>query len=256
MSILNVNILPCLSDNYSYIIHDKSFNKVIAIDPPVVKPITNFLKKFNLKLDFILCTHHHADHVDGNLELKKIFDCKVIGFEQDSSRIPGIDIKLKNHEIWKFGDETVKIEHAPGHTNGHVFYHFQKNKLAFVGDIVFPMGCGRIFEGSTKEMYESVVKIKNLSNDTTIYSGHEYTISNSKFCLEFDKNNIKLFERSKKILSLRKDNKPTIPTTVQLEKDTNIFFRCEEQDIKNSINMKNASSEEVFAKLRELKDNF
>ena len=256
MSFLNVNIIPCLSDNYTYIIQDKSSNKVIAVDPPVVKPIINFLNKLNLKLDFILSTHHHADHVDGNLELKKIYNCKIVGFDKDSSRIPGIDIKLKNHEIWKFGDESIKIEHAPGHTSGHVFYHFQKNKLAFVGDIVFPMGCGRIFEGSAKEMYESVVKIKSLSYDTTIYSGHEYTISNSKFCLKFDKNNNKLFERSKNVLSLRKENKPTIPTTVQLEKDTNIFFRYEIQDIKNSINMENASSEDVFAKLRELKDNF
>ena len=256
MSILNVNILPCLSDNYTYIILDKSSDKVIAVDPPVVEPITNFLNKLNLKLDYILNTHHHADHVDGNLELKKIYNCKIIGFEEDSHRIPGIDIQLKNHEIWKFGDEAVRIEHAPGHTAGHVFYHFQKNKLAFVGDIVFPMGCGRIFEGSAKQMYESVVKIKNLDNNTTIYSGHEYTISNSKFCLKLDKNNSELFERSKSVLSLRKNNKPTIPTTVQLEKDTNIFFRCEVQEIKNSINMKNASSEEVFAKLRVLKDNF
>ena len=178
MNILNVTIIPCLSDNYTYLIHDKYNNKVIAVDPPVVEPITTFLNKSNLNLDFILSTHHHSDHVDGNLELKKIYDCEIIGFEEDSNRIPGIDIKLKNHATWKFGNETVKIEHAPGHTAGHVFYHFQRNKLAFVGDIVFPMGCGRIFEGSAKEMYESVIKIKNLSNDTKIYSGHEYTISN------------------------------------------------------------------------------
>ena len=163
MSNLNVSIIPCLSDNYTYLIHDKSTNKVIAVDPPVVEPITSFLNKSNLNLDFILSTHHHADHVDGNLELKKIYNCKIIGFEEDSRRIPGIDIKLKNHTTWEFGNETVKIEHAPGHTAGHVFYHFQRNKLAFVGDIVFPMGCGRIFEGSAKEMYESVIKIKNLS---------------------------------------------------------------------------------------------
>ena len=256
MSILNVSIIPCLSDNYTYLIHDKSTNKVIAVDPPVVEPITNFLKKSNLNLDFILSTHHHADHVDGNLELKKIYNCKIIGFEEDSHRIPGIDIKLKNHATWKFGNETVKIEHAPGHTAGHVFYHFQRNKLVFVGDIVFPMGCGRIFEGSAKEMYESVIKIKNLSNDTKIYSGHEYTNSNSKFCLEFDKSNKELSKRSQNILSLREENKPTVPTTVQLEKETNIFFRCDNQDVKNYINMKNAKSEEVFAKLRELKDNF
>ena len=118
------------------------------------------------------------------------------------------------------------------------------------------MGCGRIFEGSAKEMYNSVIKIKNLSNDTKIYSGHEYTISNSKFCLEFDESNKELSKRSQNILSLRKENKPTVPTTVQLEKETNIFFRCDNQDIKNFINMKNADSEEVFTKLRKLKDNF
>ena len=188
--------------------------------------------------------------------MEKIYNCKIIGFEEDSHRIPGIDIKLKNHTTWEFGNETVKIEHAPGHTAGHVFYHFQRNKLVFVGDIVFPMGCGRIFEGSAKEMYESVIKIKNLSNDTKIYSGHEYTNSNSKFCLEFDKSNKELSKRSQNILSLREENKPTVPTTVQLEKETNIFFRCDNQDVKNYINMKNAKSEEVFAKLRELKDNF
>ena len=96
MSVLNVNIIPCLSDNYTYLIHDKSTNKMIAVDPPVVEPITSFLNKSNLNLDFILSTHHHADHVDGNLELKKIYNCKIIGFEEDSRRIPGIDIKLKN----------------------------------------------------------------------------------------------------------------------------------------------------------------
>ncbi len=256
MSKLQVNLINCLSDNYSYLIFNPDTKKGIVVDPAESKPVINELKKLNISLEYIFITHHHADHVGGNLDLKKIFNCKIVGFEGDANRIPGIDIKLKDKENFEFENETIQLNTAPGHTSGHVFYFFNKNKYAFVGDVVFSLGCGRIFEGTAKQMFDSVQKIKNLPDETKIFCGHEYTASNSKFCIAYDKENKNLIKRIDQIKKLRSQNLPTIPTTVLEEKANNIFFRSDNEQVISNIGMNGSDEVEIFKKLRELKDNF
>ena len=238
---MKIKIIKCLSDNYSYLLIDSKGN-ACAIDPSESDPIINEIDNNNFKLKFILNTHHHFDHVGGNLELKNKYKCKIIGFKDDKDRIPGIDIFLKNKEIWKSGEFETKIIHVPGHTSGHVCYNFYNNNIAFTGDTLFALGCGRIFEGTYKEMYDSLSVLKNLPSSTKIYCGHEYTYNNSKFCLEYDKDNVNLKRKVKEIESKLKKNMPTIPTTIKDELECNIFLR--------------AKSLKEFSKLRDLKDNF
>ena len=239
---MNIEIIKCLKDNYSYLIIDEKTKSACVVDPSEAKPIINYIEKNKINLKFILNTHHHYDHVGGNKDLKKKYNAKVIGFEGDKDRIPEIDICLKDRESWKNKNFEFKIFHIPGHTSGHICFNFFKEKLLFTGDTLFSLGCGRIFEGTYEQMFNSLELIKSFSLETKIYCGHEYTLKNSDFCSIHDKENSKLNE---KILSIKeKLNKglPTIPSTLKEELETNIFLRC------NSI--------ENFSKLRDLKDNF
>jgi len=239
---MNIEIIKCLKDNYSYLIIDEKTKSACVVDPSEAKPIINYIEKNKIYLKFILNTHHHYDHVGGNKDLKKKYNAKVIGFEGDKDRIPEIDICLKDRESWKNKNFEFKIFHIPGHTSGHICFNFFKEKLLFTGDTLFSLGCGRIFEGTYEQMFNSLELIKSFSLETKIYCGHEYTLKNSDFCSIHDKENSKLNE---KILSIKeKLNKglPTIPSTLKEELETNIFLRC------NSI--------ENFSKLRDLKDNF
>ena len=177
---MKIEIIPCLSDNFSYLIHDKESDKVLIVDPAEYKACDNVIKKYK-KLDFILNTHHHADHVDGNLELKKKYNSKILGFELDKDRIPGIDILLKENQKHKIGKLEFEVIFVPGHTKGHVAFFFFREKIVFTGDTLFSLGCGRVFEGTHEEMFNSLNKIKNLPPDTKIYCGHEYTKTNLNF---------------------------------------------------------------------------
>ncbi len=256
MGFLKVNLIKCLSDNYSYIIFNPNSKKAIIIDPAEEKPLTDAISKLNLDLKYILITHHHHDHVGGNLELKNKFNCKVVGFADDSVRIPGIDIMIRDKEIFNFEGEEIELNFSPGHTSGHVFFYFRKNKFVFVGDVVFSLGCGRIFEGTASDMYQSVSKVKSLPDEVKIFCGHEYTMGNLKFCLAFDENNNDLKKRAIEIKNLRNKDLPTVPTTVFNEKKTNIFFRCDNKAISSKLGLEGQPPEKVFKKLRELKDNF
>ena len=248
--------IPCLTDNYAYIIKNNTSKKVGVVDPSETSPIINFLKKEKLKLDYILNTHHHFDHIGGNIELKKIYSAKIVGFKNDEHRIPGIDITLNDNEEWNFGDSKVKILHIPGHTSGHICFFFEKEKIAFTGDTLFSLGCGRIFEGNHKQMLESLNKIKALPLDTKIYCGHEYTYKNGEFCMKYDKNNTKLKKKFEIIKKLRSKNLPTIPTSLKDELNSNIFLRCDQNDLKIKLNMKNQKDCKVFKKFRDLKDAY
>ena len=253
---MEITPIPCLTDNYAYIINDKNSKNIGVIDPSESQPIISFLKKKNLKLNYILNTHHHFDHVGGNLELKKKYNAKVVGFINDKHRIPGIDIALDDDEKWNFGKILVKILHIPGHTLGHICYFFEKSKIAFTGDTLFSLGCGKIFEGDHKMMLTSLNKIKKLPKDTMIYCGHEYSYKNAEFCLKYDNNNIDLKKKFEKIKKLRLNNLPTIPSRLEDELKSNIFLRCNQIDLKVKLNMKNQEDFKVFKKVRELKDNF
>ena len=248
--------IPCLTDNYAYIINEENSKKIGVVDPSEANPIIEFLEKKNLKLDYILNTHHHFDHIGGNEELKRKFKAKVVGFKGDKHRIPGIDISLENDENWNFGNTEAKIIHIPGHTLGHICFFFEKEKIAFTGDTLFSLGCGRIFEGDHKQMLESLNKIKKLPKNTKIYCGHEYTYKNAEFCLKYDSDNTDLKNKFEKIKKLRSNNLPTIPTTLEEELNSNIFLRCDQNDRKIKLNMKNQEDFKVFKKVRDLKDSF
>ena len=250
-----IEIIPCLSDNYSYLIHEKKFNTVSIVDPSEFKSCDEVIKKYK-KLDFILNTHHHADHVGANLELKKKYNSKILGSDIDKNRIPGIDIFLKENQKQNIGNLEFEVIFIPGHTKGHIAFFFRKEKIAFTGDTLFSLGCGRVFEGTHEEMFNSLNKIKKLPPDTKIYCGHEYTKTNLNFCLTYDPTNILLKEKQVDILKKLNSNQPTIPSTLGQEIETNIFLRCNDPGIKHAIGLKDSSELEVFSKLRDLKDTF
>ena len=253
---MQVTPIKCLTDNYAYIINDNNSKIVGVVDPSEATPVVTFLKKKNLKLNYILNTHHHFDHIGGNLELKKIYNAKIVGFFNDKHRIPGIDITLKDNEKWNFGNASVRILHIPGHTLGHICFFFEKEKIAFTGDALFSLGCGKIFEGDHNQMLVSLNKIKKLPKETMIYCGHEYTYKNAEFCMKYDSNNIDLKKKFEKIKKLRSKNLPTIPSSLEDELKANIFLRCDQNDLKIKLNMKNQEDFKIFKKVRDLKDSF
>jgi len=239
---MKIQIIPCLHDNYSYLVIDEKNNIACAIDPSEAKPIIKYLEKKNINLKYILNTHHHYDHVGGNQELKKKYNARVIGYKGDKHRIPEIDTLVGDQEIWKQESFEAKIIHIPGHTLGHICFYFFNEEAAFTGDTLFSLGCGKIFEGSYEQMFNSLMKIKALPLKTKIYCGHEYTKQNAKFCITHDKNNENLKNKIKIIDKKLENNLPTIPSTIREELDCNIFLRS------NKV--------ETFSKLRDLKDNF
>ena len=239
---MRVEIIPCLQDNYSYLIIDENNNSACVVDPGEAKPIVDYLKNKNIKLRYILNTHHHFDHIGGNEYLKKKFGSIVVGFKKDINRIPEIDVLLEDNQIWKAENFKAKIIHIPGHTTGHICFHFFQEKLVFTGDTLFSLGCGRIFEGTYKEMFESLNKIKSLPEETKVYCGHEYTLSNLKFCIKYNPENRNLKKKAENIKKKIDNGLPTIPSTIKDELECNIFLR--------------ANDLESFSKLRDLKDNF
>lgn len=239
---MKVEIISCLQDNYSYLIIDETNNLACVVDPSEARPIIDYLKNKNINLKYILNTHHHFDHVGGNEELKKKYNAIVVGYKHDSERIPEIDILLEDNEIWERDNFVAKIIHVPGHTKGHICFNFYKEKLLFTGDTLFSLGCGKIFEGTYEQMFNSLEKIKALPLDTKIFCGHEYTLNNSKFCIKYDNKNLSLQKKIQDIEIKLNDSLPTIPSTLKEELDCNIFLRA--KDLK------------TFSKLRDLKDNF
>ena len=239
---MKIEIIKCLQDNYSYLIIDETNKYACVVDPSEPKPLIKFIEENNIKLKYILNTHHHYDHIGGNIDLKKKYNSKIIGFKGDKDRIPEIDTLVGDEEIWKENNFEAKIYHIPGHTTGHIAFHFFKEKKIFTGDTLFSLGCGRIFEGTYKQMFNSLNKIKKLPKDTEIYCGHEYTLQNSKFCIINDSENPQLRNKIKEIEEKLENGLPTVPTTLNDELQCNIFLKA--KDI------------ESFSKLRDLKDNF
>jgi len=236
-----VEIIPCLQDNYSYLIIDEN-NNACVIDPSEAKPVIDLVERKKINLKYILNTHHHYDHIGGNEELKKKYNSIVVGYKDDAERIPGINVLVENNQVWKNDNFEAKIIHIPGHTTGHISFHFFNEKLIFTGDTLFSLGCGKIFEGTYQEMFESLNKIKSLPEDTKIYCGHEYTLQNSKFCIKHDPTNSNLQNKILKITEKLENALPTIPSILKDEIECNIFLR--------------AKNVESFSKLRDLKDNF
>ena len=239
---MKIKIIPCLQDNYCYIIIDEEKKIACVIDPSESTPVIDYLEKNKIDLKFILNTHHHYDHVGGNKILKEKYNAKVVGFKGDAHRIPEIDILVEDNYIWKYENFEAKITHIPGHTLGHICFYFFNEDSIFTGDTLFSLGCGRNFKGTYSQMYNSLNKFKKLPINTKIYCGHEYTNQNSRFCILHDKENQNLKNKIKEIKKKLHENHPTIPSTIKDELECNIFLRSE--------NLK------AFSKLRDLKDDF
>jgi hydroxyacylglutathione hydrolase len=253
---LNIHIIPCLNDNYSYLLNDKTTNTVAIVDPSDFDPCNQEIQKKYKKLDYILNTHHHFDHVNGNQELKKKYGAKILGFVKDKARIPGIDKSLIENENFKIGDTSFEVIFVPGHTSGHIAFYSKNEKIIFTGDTLFSLGCGRVFEGTYKQMFNSINKFKKLPPETKIYCGHEYTKKNLEFCTKYEPTNEYLKKKKVWIDAKIKSNLPSIPISIKEELETNIFLRCNEQSVKKALNLNNSSEQEIFAKLRDLKDSF
>lgn len=253
---LEIHMFPCLADNYGFLIHDPDVSVTAAIDTPDAGAILNALEQKAWQLTHILNTHHHADHAGGNLALKERTGCQIIGPRADAARIPGIDIKVGEGDELSFGSHPVRVFDTPGHTSGHIVYYLPRDRVAFVGDTLFAMGCGRLFEGTPAQMWHSLQKILDWPDDTAIYCAHEYTYANGRFAVTVEPNNRDLERRVREVREMRSRNEPTVPTTLGLEKATNPFLRPMSADLQETVSLKGASSVEVFAKTRALKDAF
>ena len=253
---LKIHQIQVLTDNYVYIITESKSKITACVDPSVFDDVENFLDKNNLKLDYILNTHHHNDHVGGNLKLKDKYGCKIIGSMNDQDRIPGIDIKLKENDSFLIGKSAFKIIDTPGHTNGHICFYFEEDQVLFSGDTLFSLGCGRLFEGSYKDMVSSLLKIKSLSSKTKIYCGHEYTQANAKFTLSLNHENKSLRQKVDDINKKRAESTPTVPFLLEEELKFNPFLKFNEKAYLESIGIECLDEVESFKKIRVLKDNF
>jgi len=239
---MKIQIIPCLQDNYSYLIINEENNTACVIDPSEADPIIEYLENNEIKLKFILNTHHHYDHVGGNKKLKEKYGASVAGYSGDKQRIPEIDILLSDQETWIYENFEAKIIYIPGHTLGHICFYFYKEESVFTGDTLFSLGCGRVFEGTYSQMFDSLMKLKKLPQNTKVYCGHEYTKKNSAFCIAHDPSNKKLKAKIDDINIKLNSGVPTIPSTIKDELECNIFLR--------------SSNVDAFSKLRDLKDNF
>ena len=256
MSDLIVEMIPALSDNYVYLLHEPKAGVTGVVDPAVAEPVQTVLAEKGWSLDWILSTHHHADHTGGNLELKAATGCRIAGPGKDAARIPGIDLKLVEGDSFELGEARAEIFETPGHTSGHITYWFAGAKALFCADTLFSLGCGRLFEGTPAEMWTSLSKFAGLPDEALVYCGHEYTQSNATFALSVDPDNRALRARAAEIDAQRAEGKPTIPTTLGQERATNPFLRPDDPQIRKQLGMEQASDADVFAEIRRRKDSF
>ena len=222
---LSVQILPILEDNYAFIV--QSENKVAIVDPGDAKPVIDHLEKNNLTPDIILVTHHHWDHVNGIKEIKEKYGCTVIGPENERHKIEELDKGVSDCDSFYFDTEEIEVIEVAGHTQHHICFYFQQSQILFSGDALFSMGCGRLFEGTADDLFIGFQMLKTLPPETDIYCGHEYTQTNAEFCLTIDPDNQELKARAAEVKKLRAQNKPTIPSTMAQELETNSFLRAE-----------------------------
>jgi hydroxyacylglutathione hydrolase len=250
-----VHQFQCLEDNFGVLMHDPVTGATASIDAPEAGPVLNALSEKGWTLTHILVTHHHKDHIGGIDEVRLRYpDVTIVGPAPDKARVPGADVYVGEGEEVLVGSLRGKVIETPGHTSGHIVYHFAGEKLLFAGDTLFAMGCGRAFERPAQVLYESVMKLAALPDDTQVYCGHEYTLSNGRFALKVDPSNEALKARVADVEKKRAAEEFTLPTTIALEKKTNPFFRADDAAIRKELAMETASSADVFAELRERKN--
>lgn len=253
---LEIEQFICRDDNFGVLVHDPETGQTASIDAPDADVIREVLKAKGWNLTHILTTHHHGDHVEGNRALKAEYGCAIIGPKDEAEKIPGIDKAVGGGDSFDFGGYTVEVIGTPGHTAGHVCYHIPKAGMAFTADTLFALGCGRLFERGPEVMIESLRKLAALPPETAVYCGHEYTQSNARFALTVDPDNAALKARADEIATLRAAGKPTLPTTIGRELETNPFVRWADPAIRRHLGMEKATDTEVFAEIRGRKDRF
>jgi hydroxyacylglutathione hydrolase len=256
MANVKVHMFPALRDNYAFLVHDEATGETAVIDTPEAAAIEKALNDTGWRLTHIFNTHHHADHAGGNLELKREFGCTIVGPHNDYAGIPGIDVAVGEGDEVRLGELHFKVIEVPGHTLDHIAYWCAEAKVAFVGDALFALGCGRLFEGTAQQMWTSLQKLMALPDDTKVYCAHEYTQANARFALTVEPHNDALIARARDIDHLRAESKPTVPTTIGLEKATNPFLRPTSPDLQETIGMTGADPVDVFAETRRRKDAF
>ncbi|MGZ5001237.1 MAG: hydroxyacylglutathione hydrolase [Methylomonas sp.] len=254
---LEIIQIPVLSDNYIYLLHEPVSGKTAAIDPADAEPVLSAVRERGWQLSHVLNTHHHVDHVGGNLQLKQQTGCKIVGAKADRQRIPGIDIEVGEGDRINLGDQTLEVIATPGHTVGHIVYYCADSEALFCGDTLFSMGCGRLFEGSAEQMWHSLQRLKALPASTRIYCAHEYTQANGRFAKTLEAGNPDLQKRIVEVGQFRSQNLSTLPSTIALELATNPFLREDSPVIRKAIGShEDQSPIEVFAQIRRLKDHF
>lgn len=251
---LEIVTVPCLSDNYAYLV--KGPDGVAVIDAPEAAPIIDALDARGWTPGVIMITHHHWDHVQGIDEIKEKYGCKVMGPKAEEEKLPPMDWYLAEGMNGGTDESYVEPLEVPGHTLGHVAFHYSNGGAVFTADSLMALGCGRVFEGTMDMMFESLSKLAALPPETMIYSGHEYTESNAKFALTIDPDNPALISRIETIKALRAEGKPTVPVSLAEELATNPFLRAGDPAIRARLGMTDATDAEVFAEIRRRKDNF
>ncbi|MGK7651709.1 hydroxyacylglutathione hydrolase [Roseovarius sp. B08] len=253
---LQIETVPCLSDNYAFLAHDPESGETAVVDVPEAAPILKALADKGWNATHVLITHHHADHVQGLDELLAKHDAKVVGHAADASRLPKLDIALQDGDTINIGSDTGTVMDVSGHTIGHIAFHFPDSKVAFTADSLMALGCGRVFEGTMPQMWDSLSKLAALPPDTTICSGHEYTAANGRFAVTIDPDNPALISRVKAVEAARDQGKPTVPSTLSEELATNPFLRATDPAVQANLGMTGADAADVFAEIRTRKDNF
>lgn len=253
---LEILVIPALSDNYNFLLHDTVSGQTAVVDPSEAAPIQAVLATRGWKLNTILNTHHHPDHIGGNRELVAAWGCDVVGFGPDAARIPAITRHVQQGDVVRVGESVANVLFIPGHTLGHIAYYFAESHALFCGDTLFSLGCGRLFEGTPEQMFHSLQQLAALPDDTMVYCAHEYTASNGAFAQTLEPANADLQRRVREVALLRADGAFTIPTSMGVEKRTNPFLRTESADIRRMLGMQDASPVQVFAEIRRRKDHY
>ncbi len=256
MAALQIHQIPCLADNYGYLIHDPVAGITATIDTPDATAIEGALAERGWRLDYILNTHHHSDHAGGNLALKAKTGCVIVGSRNDAARIPGIDVLVGEGDTFDFGSHRARILETSGHTIGHICYVFDADHAAFVGDTLFSMGCGRLFEGTPQQMWTSLQKLMGLPDDIRVYCAHEYTEGNGRFAVTMEPQNTELAARVREVATLRAAGRPTVPSTIGVEKATNPFLRPASAELRATLKLPDAADADVLGETRRRKDRF
>ncbi|WP_017931301.1 hydroxyacylglutathione hydrolase [Robiginitomaculum antarcticum] len=253
---LKIILFPCLSDNYGFILRCTNTGQTACIDTPDAGEISKQLQTRGWGLDYIFNTHHHPDHTGGNAALKRKYGPTIIGPKAEETRIPLIDEAVSEGSIVRLGDCKAVIWDTPAHTAGHINYYFKEEDVIFVGDTLFALGCGRLFEGSAAQMWAAMARYRDLPKPTKVYCAHEYTLSNARFAQTIESGNPDLADYITDAKSKRDGGLPTVPTTIGAEIAANPFMRADKDAVARAVNMKGHSPEDVLGEVRRRKDSF